>query len=600
MPRVPTYDGAQVRSAPLQGGAQDYARSDAAFGGEQARQLQDVGKAAGHLGTAVSQLAERQMLRDDTAKADAAFVTLQNEYNTQALQWKKDRVGFKAEGLVEDTDKWWAEAEQRTNANLNDRQRQLLQQSASRLRTTSLAGMGEFQEFQKRDVSVKAGTAFISGQIQEAAGNPKLAAASRISIHNKVAELATLNGWTPEIAEQETKRYSTIMHGEVINTLLAGKNPEEAKRYFEQAKALGDFDETRANDMQLKIDTKVDAKRASDLADSLSGQPLEAALATIAKEENTDVRKAARQQYLLNQKDEELIKSQREKASSDKVWQAVANGRKPAQADLDNMDGKERVQVNAYYEAKAKAAVDKASGKLHAKEDNYEALDMAEAAIKQGDITDPRQLERYAPFLRAETFRTLRKSLEKRSEVPRSEVEKVFMDRLGKSKAKMNDGERKQWIAFQDYVNENVRETKRPEDLEGWADRWFMKGYGKDDSIFTNDPGTLGEARAKGRKDFVVPVPEGVAKDVDGALAVVRAAGVKAPIGKIAADEFYTNYYLDASRWFGARGESVSASRAAAYSILKQNNKPVTPANINAVIEQLKGVTRAQPGQPAR
>lgn len=600
MPRVPTYDGAQVRGVAMQGGQQEYMRSDAAFGGEQARQLGELGKAGGAAGNALNDYAQRVMLRDDQAKADAAFVALQEEYSAQSMDWKKNRRMSKADGLVEDATSWWAEAEQRYNKDLNDRQRELLRQHASRYRLQGLNDIRAYQEGQKNEFAVKSGTAYISGQIKEAAANPQLAGASRVNIQKKINELRPITGWDDTMAKEELDKYTTVMHGEVIKSLIAAGKPEEAKNYFEQAKKLGDFDPTKANDMEQGIKKAADAKRAEDLASSLVGKSLEEGLAEIAKEKDPEVRKAAHQQFMLDKKDEELVTAARERAASDKVWQAIANGRKPATKDLDAMNGKERIQVNQYYTAQAKASVDKNSGKLHAKEDNYDALDMAEEAIKRGDITQASQLERYAPFLRAETFRTLRKSVEKRGEVSRTELEKVFTDRVGKSKAKWSSGEREQWVAFQDYINENVRETKRPEDLEGWADRWFMQGYGKNDSIFTSDPGTFGEARTKGRKDFLISTPEAAQADVDNALAVMRQAGIKAPSGKAARDEFYTNHYLDAARWFGARNESLSPARAAAYSILKQNNKPITEANINAVIGQMKGAQRAQPGQPPR
>ena len=584
----------------MQGGQQEYIRSDAAFGGEQARQLGELSKAGMVAGNALNDYAERAAYRDDMAKADAAFVALQEEYGQQSSNWKANRRMAKADGLVEDAHKWWADAEQRYTKDLNPRQQELLRQHASRYRLQGLNDVVAFQEGQKREFAINAGTAYIGGQIKDAAGNPLNAGAARTNIQNKVNELKVINGWNDDMAKAEADRYTTIMHSEVVKTLIASGKPEEAQRYFEQAKKLGDFDPTKANDIEDGVKKAANLKRAEDLATRLGGQPLEKALATIAEEQDPEVRKAARQQYLLNQKDEELVKAQREKATSDRVWQDIANGRKPKQADLDAMDGKERIQVNSYFEAKAKAVADKNTGKLHAKEDNYTALDMAEELIKRGDVTDPQQLERFAPFLRAETFRTLRKSVEKRGEVPRAEVEKAFTDRIGKSKAKWGEGERAQWLAFQDYVNADVREKRRPEDLDALADRWFMKGYGKEDSIFRADPSTFGQAQAKGRKDFLISTPETVQVDVDNALAVVKQAGIKVPSGKAARDEFYTNYYLDAARWFGARNESLSPARAAAYSILKQNKKPITPANINAVVTQMKGAVSAKPGEPPR
>ena len=269
MPRVPTYDGQQIRSAPTQGGMQAGISSPDAFGAAQARQV----SAAGQGMTVVADAMERQAFRDDTAKADAVYVTLQNEYNATSLGWKKDRVGAKAEGLVDDADKWWAEAETRYGANLNDRQRQLLGQNASRLRTSALADIGGFQENQKRDFSVKAATAVIQSQVEMAAADPRQAAASRLAIQKKVAELKTTLGWGDDEALRESKKFTTQMHVEAVQTLIAKGDPTEAKRYFESARKLGDFDETKANDISASIAQAAADQTGQSFANKIAGLP---------------------------------------------------------------------------------------------------------------------------------------------------------------------------------------------------------------------------------------------------------------------------------------------------------------------------------------
>ena len=269
MPRVPTYDGQQVRSTPLQGGMQTGINSPDAFGAGQARQV----SAAGQGMAVVADAFERQAFRDDTAKADAVYVTLQNEYNATSLGWKKDRVGAKADGLIDDADKWWAEAETRYGANLNDRQRQLLGQNASRLRTSALADIGNFQENQKRDFSVKAATAVIQSQIEMAAADPRQAAASRLAIQKKVAELKTTLGWGDDEALRESKKFTTQMHVEAVQTLIAKGDPKEAKKYFESARKLGDFDETKANDISANIAQAAADQSGQSFANKIAGLP---------------------------------------------------------------------------------------------------------------------------------------------------------------------------------------------------------------------------------------------------------------------------------------------------------------------------------------
>lgn len=558
MPTIPVYDGPQVKEAPLRGGFQDPINDPNAFGAGQAKQLGDVANAAAK----VFQVVEAQNARNDADAVFRAETNLRAGYLQFEANIKKTRQGRDADGVLAETDKWWGEQEKAFSEGLaNDRQRALLARSASRLKLQSQAQMGAFQEQQlekSHDESWAASKAIV---ISNAAANPTAA-----NVQNALAEIQTKNayqgarkGWDADQMTVQNMKDMTILHTSVVQQ-MADKDPAAAEKYLA---AIPDdqFDGTRREGLKDGIErarTHLEAKRRQAI-------------------------------------------SQAESDAEKRVWTAIANNQTPREIDLKAMNQEKRVkEVNGYFKALAKAEAK--DGRMHAREDNYEALDMAEKAIQQGDIASERDLDRYAPFLRAETFRTLRKSFEKRGEVKESEIERAFSERMGETRAKWikNEDKVKQWTAFKGYILDNVRETKRPEDVDTWADKWFTKGYGKDDSMFRNDPDTYGEARVKGRKDFVIPTPAATKGEVDGALSILKRAGAKVPSGASAADEFYTNYFMDATRWFAARNEPVSGARAAAYAILKQNDKPITAANINAVLQQLKGAPSAGPQQPSR
>jgi hypothetical protein len=558
MATIPVYDGQQVRQAPLQGGFQETAKSDAAFGGIEARQLGEAANAA----TRVSVLLERKQQREDADAVFRAETNLRSEYLKFETEVKKGRQGRSAEGVVDDTDKWWADAEKNFNGTLtNDRQRAALAKSASRLRLQSSAQMAQFQDGQLERSHDESWAASKGVIISDTATNP-----TPINIANAVEQIKEKNtyqggrkGWDADQLKVQNIKDMTILHSSVIQQ-LADKNPAAAEKYF-QSVPNDEFDGTRRDAIKDGI-------------------------------ENARIRFEAKAKAAV---------SANENAAEKRVWASIRDGKEPNQADLKMMNPEKAVkEVGGYFKQLAKAEA--VNGRLHAKEDNYEALDMAEKAIQQGDIQTERDLDRYAPFLRPDTFRTLRKSFDKRGDISEKEMERVYSERMGETRTKWIKDETKaqQWIAFKKYVQDDVREKKRPEDIDALADRWFMKGYGKEDSVFTNDPNTYGEARAKGRKDFVIKTPDASKADVDSALAILRKTNAATPTGKSAADDFYTNHYLDASRWFGARNEPITGARAAAYAILKQNNKPVTPANINAVIQQLKGSPSDGPQQPSR
>lgn len=557
MATIPVYDGAQVKQAPLQGGFQEYAKSDAAFGGVEARQLGEVANATARVGV----MMERQQQREDADVVFRAETNLRSDYLKFETEVKKGRQGRYAEGVVADTDKWWADAETKFNESLNDRQRALLAKSASRLKLQSAASMTQYQDMQLEKSHDESWGASKGVIISDTATNP-----TPQNITNAITQLKDKNayqgarkGWDADQLKVQNIKDMTILHSSVIQQ-LADKDPAAAEKYFA----------TVPND-------EFDGTRRDAIKDGI---------------ENARIRFEAKAKAAV---------SARETDAEKRVWAAIRDGKEPSPTDLKMMNPEKAVkEVGGYFKALSKAEAK--DGRLHAKEDNYEALDTAERAIQQGDIQSERELDRYAPFLRPETFRTLRKSFDKRGEISEKEMERVYTERTGETRAKWikDDAKAKQWLAFKKYIQDDVREKKRPEDIDALADRWFMSGYGKNDSVFSNDPDTYGEARTKGRKDFVIKTPDADKKDVEGVLTLLRQAKETTPTGASAVDEFYTNYYLDATRYFAARNQPVSAGYAAAYAILKQNKKPITPANINAVIEQLKGAPSAGSQQPPR
>ena len=558
MATIPVYDGPQIKEAPLRGGFQDPIRSADAFGAVQAKQLGEVANAA----TKVYQVVEAENVRNDADAVFRAETNLRAGYLQFEANTRKTRQGRSAEGVLEDTDKWWAEQEKAfTEGMANDRQRALLARTASRLKLQSQAQMSEFQNVQlerSHDESWNASKAIV---ISNAATNPSPAnvQSALVEIKTKNAYQGARKGWDSDQMTVQNMKDMTILHTSVVQN-LADKDPAAAEKYFGQI-PQDEFDGTRREGLKDAIE---------------------------------------RSKLTFEAKAKAAV-SARENDAEKRVWASIRDGKQPNQADLKLMNPEKAVkEVGGYFKALSKAEAK--DGRMHAKEDNYEALDIAEKAIQQGDIQTERDLDRYAPFLRPETFRTLRKSFDKRGEVSEKEMERVYSERMGEPRSKWikDEAKAKQWIEFKRYAQDDVREKKRPEDIDALADRWFMSGYGKEDSVFTNDPNTFGEARAKGRKDFVIKTPEANKSDVDSALAILKKTNAATPTGKTAADDFYTNYYLDATRWFGARNEPINGARAAAYAILKQNSKPITPANVNAVIQQLKGSPTDGSQQPSR
>lgn len=249
------------------------------------------------------------------------------------------------------------------------------------------------------------------------------------------------------------------------------------------------------------------------------------------------------------------------------------------------LNGGQQLQLRDYVETRAAKA---ARGR---KSDNYDVLDEVERRIESGDITSTDQLAIYEPYLREETIRAKRKQIQSRGAIPESDLRQAYQDRVGKTIISMDPEEREQWVKFQEYMLDHVSEAKRPEDINVWADRWFMEGYSTQGSriaaFFGAGPDTFGEALTEGRTDFLIPVKETDKQDVRDTLDVLRSAGQDIPENKTARDEFYTQFYLDGTRFMNAQDYPITPSSMAAYAILKQAGKPLTIENLRYVESQL-------------
>jgi hypothetical protein len=407
--------------------------------------------------------------------------------------------------------------------------------------------------------------------------------ASLERVKRAVDSYADANGLEGDVKKAAyTKRVSKV-HAEVIGQAMNNGNPEYAELWFKtNRKDMDAATAAQAEKLLKEGGTRIKAQRATDEIMDMNLSEEEAKKHVRKKftgEERDDVIRRLEGRY----NDVEAATARQQKVSEDAAWKIVVQ----PMSSIDSipptlwasMSGESQKQVTNYLRTR---------DKKEKQTDDWAMLDEIEGAIATGDITEPSQLVRYAPFFKDSTLRSLRKKVEKRGTVSATVVQRSFEDRVGKTRSKWTDRDREQWMAYQGYILDNVRETKRPEDVDVWADRWFMEGYGSEDRLLTDDPNTFGEAYLKGRKDFVIKTSDDAKPEISASFEMLRRAGVAVPEGDEAADEFYTKHYLDASRWFAARDIVASPDRIAAYSVLRSQDKPVTAANIDYIAGQLK------------
>lgn len=609
--RVPTYDNAQVAPNALPAVRESSIASPALFGAE-ATQNMELGAAGLKSGLGLGKAAEYMQDRENADMLFRAETKLKEDYLTFE-RGIKERKGQNAWGATKDAETWFADQE-KTHSELlqNDTQRKLFSQSLTKLRLAGVGAVSGHEALERRKSLEESAQASIVGSINMAAATAADGFAGHVpatpqidaegneiaptpgdpisglkgDIVKRVQVMSDLNGWTPERRALEEGKYLTSLHKQVLQSLVTN-NPGKAKEYYDTYKNEIDGSERDGIDRFIKEGTLREVAQTAVDGIMSKGLGISGAL------------NLARQKYKGAEEDEitRRIKerfSEREasvglgaKQSADAAWKIVANGGGRDQippALWTSLKGEEQMQFIRYFDAK---------GAKGAKEgqDDMENLAKVETMIERGDITNKADLAKYEPFFSNSTLKTLGTKIDKRGVVSPTEMKKVFEERAGKkvNPAKMSEGEGKEWMAFQNYMLENVKETKRPEDLDVWADRWFMKGYGKADEWDVNDPDTLGQARTKGRKDFVIATPEGLVPQVDQTLAILSKNGVALPKDrKLARDEFYTTNVLEADRWAAAHETPNSPEVTAVYALLKEKKMPITPGNMEHGLRILK------------
>lgn len=585
MPVVPTYNRPTVATAALPNVRQSSVASPEVLGGG-ADNLTRAGQGLQKAGADFSKIANAIQERDNAdrvMRAETALKSAATAFHTDL----ENRKGQNAWGATQDANKWWDDAPKKYGAELtNDAQRLAFDQLAIRQRANSVAWASSYEAKQRRKSLLDSATASIASSIDSAAAAPDDQATIDLNRQRIASTLKTtghLEGWTPEIAQIKLADNLTMLHKKVIEAKLE-HDPQAADQYY-----LDNKDEINGADRPV-IEAKIrqastlgDAQKAADKIVASGGTASEQ-LQAARDIKDPDTRNKA---VLLVKQRQAESKSNLEtdqKTALDDTWHIVANGgdfNAIPQHIWSRLSGEGQKQVTDYLTARA----DKTLKGRQA--DDFEKLDQVEKAIELGDITDPKQLQPYEPFLKDGTLKTLRTKIEKRGEIKPTLVQRAFEDRLGTSRAKWGDGDRTQWLSFQKYILDNVRDTKRPEDLDMWADRWFMKGYGTQDTLLRNDPNTYGEAITAGRKDFVIETPDIAKGPVKEAMTLLANKGVPVPKSGAAGDEFYTTYYQDAHRYLTVHGTDPTPARVAAYAYLRGAGKPITVNNIDYVAGQL-------------
>lgn len=360
MPTVPVYDNPTVNKAPLQGGLNTSSPDMQALSGP-ARTAGALSNATGALAAAGERIQERRDL-DDTFRAETGVLA---EYQTFEADLRKTRRGAAARDVTNDVDAWWAKAEEKTVANTSPRVQQMLAKSMARARLNSLDSMGKFQASEEDRAQTESFTAAQGQEIQTAitSGDPAVLATARGKLASAAIAFGATRNWGTDQIAAEKQKWTNTLHVQALNAMVDGNNPMGAKAYFEANRE--EIDSSNHARIEKVIKKAVVEQKALENAASMATLPFEQQLEKAAKIADQDEKAMTVKAVKENISEKNIADGLREKAASDSIWQMVANGaplNKLPKTVLEKMDGKERVQVNAHYEAQRKAREAEAKG----------------------------------------------------------------------------------------------------------------------------------------------------------------------------------------------------------------------------------------------
>ena len=337
MARIPTYDGPQVASAPLQPVMQR--TPDVSSG------LQAAGRALGQVGEVVDQ----RLMRDAEAEANKVDSNVTAAWLNWDAENRSKYQGQNADGYAQAAKDWWdreaPKLAQGTSAMAQRRLNDVMPRKQNQAMASVLGHVSTLKERFADESAEAAAQTSIEFGIDTGA-----VAGAREEVRKITAQQGARKGWTTEQVQAEQQRRLGTLHLAYI-TRLAEADPEKASTYFEQNKT-----EIPAT-AQVKVESVLRAERdnqfATKFAAENAGMPLDEQLSKAAEITDPQRREKTLQAVKVNQGLVKAAQQERESRAADQAWQMVGAGRKVPASVLEVMDGRQRVQLQDYLRQRA-------------------------------------------------------------------------------------------------------------------------------------------------------------------------------------------------------------------------------------------------------
>ena len=472
----------------------------------------------------------------------------------------------------------------------NDRQREMFKAHSDAIRARVTSGVLSHQLQEDKVYQGQVNNARVESATNTVSVNPGELQSELVRVRAGIKEYAETLGLggddkkTKTIRAEMLREATTPVHAAAIERAINDGRISAARKLLGDARKAGEIDSEVAGKLEagLKVSSvRADGQAAFDKIRAQYAGDSQGALKAAMAIKNPETRDDATARVRAWNSDHLRIEAQVDKENNDAAWKAAVATEDPWKIDpvlWNSLDGKAQRNILDWIDAK------KAADAKPRTTDDISAVNGVESMILAGDITEPEQLELYAPYMTATTYRSLNKLVKDRTEVNPTDVAKSFTLVTGK---KIEEDNYDEWRSFQRYISDNV---KRPEDLDQWADRWRMEGQTLKDK-WGDDPDTLGEAVIEGRQDeFLVEVPAESADTVSSAISVLGRSDVEVQTGPVAQDEFYTKFYLDAQQWLKAHDSAVTPELVAGYAYCRAKGHPLTPKNVQWAANGLVGI----------
>lgn len=263
MATVPVSRGPQVRTEALQIVPQQAARSDAAFGGVQARQLEALGAGAVQAGIGLDRLQEKRALE----KAFEVENKIAEEFKLFEEQTLPNRQGEKAAGYRAEVEDWWAKTAETYGQQLDERTQKAVSRSLARMRTQATGRAGTFEVEQADRVGQVAFEAMTAREARDAAGfgiagNEAELATSVKKITDATRGYLVRKGLPAEAIDEAVRTNVGKVHADVVVGLMQ-TDPKRAKEYFERPGVAESFTRGQRAEIGARLAQTVDAEEGA-------------------------------------------------------------------------------------------------------------------------------------------------------------------------------------------------------------------------------------------------------------------------------------------------------------------------------------------------